>query len=95
MGPGSRCVRADAHQQCPPSPGRFAAARLVELPPPDSLGAFVMDHGGTWATACALCWVQEMGRVAMDAFSLGNAIQPQQLLEKGRGFAWKGFSGGS
>lgn len=34
------------------------------------------------------------GRAAVDAFSLGNTIQPQQLLDKGRGFAGGGFSGG-
>lgn len=95
MGPGSQCVWADTHQQCPPSPGPFAAAKLVELPPPNLPGVFLMDHGGTWAILCAPCWVQEMGRVAVDDFSLGNTIQPQQLPEKGRGFAWRGFSGGS
>lgn len=54
-------------------------AELVELPPP--------DPGGSGAAACAPCWVQEMGRAAADAFSLGNTIQHHQLPEKGRGFA--------
>lgn len=38
---------------------------------------------------CPVLAAQEVGRAA----ALENAIQPQQLLEMGSAFAWRGFSG--
>jgi len=40
-------------------------------------------------------WSGSDGESGCGCLSLGNAVQPQQLPQKGRGFACRGFSGGS